>query len=190
MELAFGSIFSVLLLNALILIRAKRLRRLAQARLDIVRAVTEMEGLMMKGVIQRGDAVHDEFFDALLASQYTAGYGVRWKFWHANEKMKAVRKMLLAEIAKQTEVGKLVSRLARAHYRAFENRHPLTSIVFALWVVACAGGLLVFLGGLLGYLGLKTAFRKGAAGFKQVVAVVYTSYEMSEGGAATAYKRC
>ena len=182
MNLVIGSVFLVVLLNALMVLRERRLLRLSKARLEIVLTVTEMEAFLLKGKVKCGDLLHDKFFQRMLAWEYATGYRVSWKFWRVNPEVKELREKLNAEFVKRSELGKLLWRYSKAQFRVFENRHPFQSRFFVVWLLICAGGLVVLLGGLAGYLGflhLRKTINDGVENFKRLLASSYTSYGLS-----------
>ena len=177
MEIIIFSVALAILLNLPIVLRARHRRRLAEARLEIARTMTEMERLMLRGHIKLGDLCHDKFYHVMLESLYAKRYVAPWKFWSLSsiKEVKAVRARFQEEVKKQSEIGKLLQRYAKADVKAFKNNRPVIYVLFIMWVMIFSGGVVVLLSGLLmllvGIFGVVTAvnawkkFRKTIGGF-------------------------
>jgi hypothetical protein len=163
MEMIIFSVALAILLNLPIVLRARHQRRLAEARLELARTMTEMEKLMLHGHIKLGDLCHDKIYHMMLESLYAKRYCPAWKFWNLSKikDVKAVRDRFQDEVKKQSDIGKLLQRYAKADLKAFQNNRPAIYILFVLWVMVFSGGAVVLLSGLLmllfGILGIVTA---------------------------------
>ena len=69
----------VLLLNVLYVIREKHLRRVSEAKLEIVKSVSEIEQMMLVRKLCIGDLCHDKFHERMLATQYAGHFGIKWR---------------------------------------------------------------------------------------------------------------
>ena len=116
METILFSVALAILLNLPIVLRARHRRRLAEARLEIARTMTEMENLMLHGHIKLGDLCHDKIYHMMLASLYAKRYCPAWKFWSLSsiKEVKAVRDRFQDEVKNQSDIGKLLQRYAKA----------------------------------------------------------------------------
>ena len=151
-----STILLLVLFSVLYVLREKRLRRAAQARLEIAKVVTNYEKLLLEGKIPLTDPVcHNHFHDYMLSLQYSRRLGVNWKFiFHmSSEKSREMKKRLDHEMRQKTEIGELLRNHNLASYKAFVNERPIASMFFWLLVFISAGGALMAFGALLAILG-------------------------------------
>lgn len=175
MEIILFCVLLAIILNMPIVFHARHLRRLAEAKLEIARVVTEMEKLMLNGHIKLGELCHDKVYHTMLASQYSSRYSAPWKiwtFWVCAKEIQAVRTRIQEEVKTNPEIGSLLQRFASANVKAFKNNRPIVFVWFALWVLIFAGGLSVLMARLRVYLlsliGIFTAV-KAWSNFKKTI---------------------
>jgi hypothetical protein len=164
----FGMLLAILV-NLPMVFRARHQLRLAEARLEIARTITEMEKLMMDSTLKMGEVCHDRIYQNMLKSQYATKYFTPWKFWRRQSDFEEVRKKLHEEMSKNTPLAKLLVRYGNADFKAFRNSRPCASFIFLLWVLAFAGGFLILLIGLFSTVKISEAWCK----FKQRASETY-----------------
>jgi len=158
--------------NLPIVLRSYRLRRFAQAKLDIVRTVNEMEKLMLNGSLTLGGVCHDRIYQNMLQSQYANGYRAPWKFWKFfTPEMQEMQTKLHEEMNGNTPLAQLLTRYGQANFKAFRCNRPIASFFFMWWVLLFAGGLTVLVIGVLSIVKINEAWRN----FKQRSAEVYVA---------------
>ncbi len=93
------SLIAVALLATPILswLEARRLRRFAEARLGIARAVTQAERMMLDGTVKCGDACHDHVFAGMYRAQFIRKFPLPMS--PRTEESKAIATRLRAELA-------------------------------------------------------------------------------------------
>ena len=154
---AIAALLSLILLNALYVMREKHRRRVAQAKLEIVETVTEMERLMREGKIRLGDVCHDKFHEKMLAFQYADKFSVDWTIFvpfytrHSKERNE-INERIHKEITDGTELGQIIKRHLMATFKAFNNQRPILALMFLSWVMIRQGGILVMISGLFALL--------------------------------------
>lgn len=131
-----------ILLNLPVIYRAKRMRRLAEARLEIAKVVTEMEKRMLSGDLKVGEVCHDALYKDMVRCQAASGYRVSLSLSRPSVPEQELRKRLHEEIANHDGVGALLKRYIVAHFRAFRQQRPFMSLMFLFWVAAVIAGIL------------------------------------------------
>jgi hypothetical protein len=156
--------------------REKHLRRLAEAKLEIAKGVTQLDKLMLEGKIKMGELCHDELYRALRNDVYNDRFVAPLRFLTPpGPGFREFRTKLQKELEQQNEVRHLVRRHMFAEMKAFRNAHPYVWYLFVLWVLICAGGIGVL------WVGLKSAQHlvKVWGQFKELAAESYLSLEQS-----------
>ncbi|MGO9585558.1 MAG: hypothetical protein ACLP2Y_05115 [Limisphaerales bacterium] len=147
-------------LNLPMVLRSSRLRRFAQAKLDIVRTVNEMDKLMLNGDLTLGSVCHDRVYQNMLRSQYATHYIAPWRFWKFfTPEMRDVQKGVHAEMSGNTPLSQLMARYGDANFRAFRYNRPFASVMFMWWVLIFAGGLTILFVGVFSLLKIKEAWK-------------------------------
>jgi hypothetical protein len=172
MELFVIGLLLPALLSFVVFLREKHLRRLAEARLEVARVVTQLEKMMLDGRIKAGQVCHDKVHRAMVRSQYAERYSAAWKLWRRpTPDFWKFRKQLHEETSDQPDLRELMARHLYATFRAFRNARPFASVCFVIWVAVFAGGFGVLL---VGIWGIKRA-TKAWQDFKQLAAESYVS---------------
>jgi hypothetical protein len=146
--IVISSILVVLLISTLYVVHEKQMRRTAEAKLEIVTVVGEIEKMMLDRKICVGNLCHDKFHNRMLAAQYAEHFGISLKsvFFPKNtEEWEKEKEMIHQEIQQDTELGKLLRRYIAAAFKAFSNEQPISAILFWVWVIVRAGGLIMLL---------------------------------------------
>jgi hypothetical protein len=149
-----------LLVNAPVVLHARRQRKLAETKLEITRTVNEMNNLMLNGTIKCGEVCHDTVYPIMLSIQHGVRFYATWKFWKPpTEESKKLREAIHEEISKGTPMGQLLNRFARAKSKCFRLHQPIMFYAFSVWVLFVAGGLILFVMALFSALMARLAWR-------------------------------
>lgn len=144
----------LVLAHALICLRARRLTRLAQARLWLSESVLEMERLMCSGLIANGEATHDYLFKKMATCQLSEKLGVKWNFFIVpTAEERAQRAQLLKELTNRTEATEALTKFVRSSFSVFRNSRPVAAFCFSLWAICCGEAILMVIAA------LRTALR-------------------------------
>jgi hypothetical protein len=151
-----------LVLNLPIYMHYRHKRKLAEARLEIAKVVTEMDELMLSGeTLQVGDLCHDKIYQWMLSANYCERFRAKWQFWkRPSAELVEMRDRIASEIDRETEVGKLLTRYVMAQYRAFVYNRPVASICFRLWLLTLAGGIVILLAGMFSILKIMQTWER------------------------------
>jgi len=148
-SIIFGTCLA-LLINVPLYIRQRRLLRLAKARLEISKAVTVMDKLMLDGKIKAGDVCHDKLYQAMLRTQYATKLYFPWKFWvPPTPESRELHKKLHKELSEHGELASALGQFVSANMNALHNGQPFVARIFALYVLIFCGGLRMLLAGIL-----------------------------------------
>ena len=153
-------------------LHVKHLRRLAQARLDIARAVLEMDRLMGAGKVTLGHKTHDILYQMMLRSQYTRKWLVPWRFWEVSKAERECYQQINREVANNPALKEIHRQFRTAAFSALWNNRPIMGLIFVLWVFIFLGGLSLLISGILA----RAMLRKSIANFKQLVIDSYGSW--------------
>lgn len=177
----------VMVINLHRYLHARHQRRLAEARLEITKVITEMERCMLRTEhkLTVGDIFHDVLYPQMVQMQYVRKFKVPWKFWARPSNFKEIRERLVPEITNETPLGKLFSAYSRASFKAFKNNRPFASLLFLGWVLMFAGGLGVLCICVLSLLGVV----KATIGFTEFASQIYLAC-LGDGNEWVVSRRC
>jgi hypothetical protein len=139
------------LINVPLVLRAKRLRRLSEAKLGIIRVISQFERKLLDGTVKNGDACHDVLFKNMSKIEYRERYSVRWNpFRFPSKEEIEFHAMLDTELKSNDEAARLLREFSQWYSRAYRTSHPFISLFFAIWVFCWGTSLRVVLFGLIG----------------------------------------
>lgn len=158
MESFFIVVCLVLLANLLAYFKARRTRRLAEARLEMAKVVLKMQGLMAEGHIKDGQVCHDLLYAAMFRAQSEEHHRIAWQFRLVSEEERAFRRQLHNEIKSNAEIGQLLNRFTWAYYVAFRNQNPMLGLAFLAYFLFLLGGFIAMMSAITGYKVARSAF--------------------------------
>ncbi len=129
----------------LVWLNARRLTRLARAKLEICRAVTGMEELMRDGKFTVGQACHDDLLRLMQKVQRLDSYPLKSPFHPVTEKTVRFRDRMVDELNRVGEPAtKYVAQFCTAYFSAFRNSRPVVSLVFVSGLMIQLGFMKLF----------------------------------------------
>jgi hypothetical protein len=169
MRIALLFISLAIFFNTIRVLQARWLTKFSRAKLDIARLVTKMEKLLLARQFTMGDICHDVLYQDMIQSLHARRYGVKWAFWKDYKRTKEWRNKLHAEIEKNSEVSEIIRKYSRAEFCAFRSNRPLLALLFMVWLIMVASGMLAVLLGLITVTKAHQAWEK----FKATAAEYY-----------------
>jgi len=144
-QIAATAILASVLPGVYLYLRERRLRLLAEARLQLAKVATAANRLMLDGETKAGDLFHDHVCDCMLTAQFATRFNLRWHlFKPAPQEDAEFRKKLDSEIRAHKHKARLMTEFMFSCMKAFSYSHPFKFICFILWVVFLNRGLAVF----------------------------------------------
>lgn len=174
------SFLLAVLMNLPMLLREKHLRRLSEAKLTIVKTLTEMENLLRAGQIKQGEICHDVIYQIMLKSQYSNHDRVPWAFWKLpSAEFHKFRARLHTEMNQSSDLARILRTFVSADFRALRNKRPFASLCFIIWTFLFFGGIGMMLMGLVGFFKARHAVKNAWCSFKQLAAESYVAANSS-----------
>tara|TARA_B110001469_G_C9605295_1_gene300923 strand:+ start:448 stop:1020 length:573 start_codon:yes stop_codon:yes gene_type:complete len=121
----------------------RRLRKLAQSRLGLAFAVSEMEQVMLDGDITIGDVSHDILFRHMQRVQNSDVFEVDWAVLKSQpRRVRELQERLRSELDNDDcKFAKTANRFMRAYFTAFRLKHPFKSFAYIVYLQFLRHGL-------------------------------------------------
>jgi hypothetical protein len=156
------AVLVALLITLPLLINEKRLRRLAEAKLEASEVATEFERSMLNGEFHHGETCHDVLYKVIHYGQFdTEPVSVGDLFSLPTKEQHLFIKTIQDELKTKTpELRERVERFFNAGRRMFHYSQPLRYYLLCFWVLVFAGGLVLAIVSLFTLYSAKQAWER------------------------------